>query len=39
MAEEARKGLEWRKEFKRGGTAVGVAKANQLIRKRKIIDQ
>ena len=25
MVEEARKGLEWRKEFGRGGTAVGVA--------------
>ena len=36
MAEEARKGLEWRKEFKRGGTAVGVARANQLVRKEKL---
>ena len=36
MAEEARKGLEWRKEFKRGGTAVGVARANQLIRKERL---
>jgi|TARA_R100000081_G_scaffold85033_1_gene53799 HK97 family phage portal protein len=36
MVEEARKGLEWRKEFKRGGTAVGVARANQLVRKEKL---
>lgn len=27
---EAAKGLEWRKEFKRGGTAVGVARARDL---------
>lgn len=31
MAEEAQRGLDWRKEFNRGGTAVGVARANQLI--------
>ena len=30
MAEEAQRGLDWRKKFKRGGTAVGVARANQL---------
>ena len=30
MAEEAQRGLDWRKEFNRGGTAVGVARANQL---------
>ena len=36
MAEEARKGLEWRKEFKRGGTAVGVARARQLINKERL---
>ena len=30
MAEEARQSLEWRKEFNRGGTAVGVARARQL---------
>jgi len=27
---EARKGLEWRKEFNRGGTAIGVARARDL---------
>ncbi len=36
MAEEARKGLDWRKEFKRGGTAVGVARARQLINKQRL---
>ena len=36
MAEEARKGLDWRKEFKRGGTAVGLARANQLIKRENL---
>ncbi len=36
MVTEARKGLEWRKEFNRGGTAVGVARANQIVRKEKL---
>ena len=36
MAEEARRGLEWRREFKRGGTSVGVARANQLLRKERL---
>ena len=31
MASEARKGLDWRKEFGRGGTMVGVARARQLV--------
>ena len=31
MAEEAARGLQWRKKYKRGGTTVGVARANQLI--------
>jgi len=30
MAAEAQRGLNWRREFKRGGTQVGVARANQL---------
>lgn len=30
MAEEAERGLEWRKEFNRGGTSVGVRRAVQL---------
>jgi hypothetical protein len=30
MKAEARKGLAWRREFKRGGTAVGVARARDI---------
>ena len=30
MAEEAQRGLDWRAEFGRGGTAVGVARARDL---------
>ena len=36
MASEARKGLEWRKEFKRGGTAVGATRANQLVNRENL---
>ena len=31
MREEARKGLEWRKEFGRGGTQTGVSRARDII--------
>ena len=31
MADEAEKGLEWRREFNRGGTEIGVARARQLV--------
>jgi HK97 family phage major capsid protein len=31
MKSEARKGLEWRKEFKRGGTEIGVARARDIV--------
>jgi len=30
MAEEARRGLEWRAEYNRGGTAIGVARARDI---------
>jgi HK97 family phage major capsid protein/HK97 family phage prohead protease len=33
MADEAEKGLRWREEYGRGGTLVGVARANQLRRR------
>ena len=33
MAQNAKRGLELRKEFGRGGTAIGVARANQLVRR------
>ena len=36
MAEEAARGLEWRRKYKRGGTAVGVARANQLMNKENL---
>jgi len=36
MSEEAKRGLAWRKEHGRGGTAVGVARANQLVRRDKL---
>ncbi|MEK9767830.1 MAG: phage portal protein [Betaproteobacteria bacterium] len=36
MANDARRGLEMRKEFGRGGTSVGVARARQLINKQRL---
>ena len=36
MAEEAKEGLELRKKFNRGGTAVGVARANQLVARERL---
>lgn len=36
MAAEAKRGLEWRKEYNRGGTIIGVTRANQLIRKENL---
>ena len=36
MAEEAARGLEWRRKYKRGGTTVGVARANQLMNKERL---
>ena len=31
MIAEARRGLEWRRQYNRGGTAVGVARARDII--------
>ena len=31
MAKEAQRGLEWRKEFGRGGTNIGSTRASQLV--------
>ena len=31
MIAEAKKGLAWRREFGRGGTAVGIARARDLV--------
>ena len=36
MAEEAQRGLDWRKEFGRGGTEVGVARARQLVNQQEV---
>jgi hypothetical protein len=36
MVEEAKRGLEWRKEHKRGGTQVGVTRANQIVNKTRL---
>lgn len=34
MAEEAKRGLDWRDEFGRGGTEIGVARARDVMNKR-----
>ena len=36
MVSEAKKGLAWRKEHGRGGTMVGLARANQIIAKERL---
>ena len=36
MAAEARRGLEWRDKFNRGGTAVGVARARDISNKKSL---
>jgi len=36
MAEEAQRGLEWRDEFNRGGTEIGVARARDISNKRNL---
>lgn len=36
VREEARRGLEWRRKYKRGGTSVGLARARSLARGDKI---
>ena len=36
MVEEAKKGLEWRKEFERGGTLVGVARARDIANRKNL---
>lgn len=38
MAAAARRALEWKKEGKRGGTSVGLARANQLVNKVNLSD-
>ena len=36
MAAEAKRGLDWRAEYNRGGTEVGVARARDLVNKREL---
>jgi hypothetical protein len=36
MAKEAQRGLDWRKEYNRGGTIVGVTRANQLVNRENL---
>jgi hypothetical protein len=36
MVAEARRGLEWRRAFGRGGTAVGVARARDIVNRRRM---
>ncbi len=36
MAKEAQRGLDWRAEFGRGGTEVGVARARQLVNRQEV---
>ena len=39
MVVEAKKGIEWREEFGRGGTRVGVTRANQIIRDKELTEE
>jgi HK97 family phage major capsid protein len=36
MVEEAKKGLAWRKEFGRGGTLIGVARARDIVNEKNL---
>ena len=36
MVTEAERGLEWRREFGRGGTAVGIARARDISNKKEL---
>jgi len=36
MVTEAKKGIDWRKEFNRGGTRVGAVRASQIVAKEKL---
>ena len=36
MRDEARRGLEWRAEYGRGGTEVGVARARDIVNNRNL---
>ena len=36
MVEEAERGLEWRREFGRGGTEVGIARARDIANRKEL---
>ena len=38
MVEEAKRGLEWRREFGRGGTEVGIARARDISNGKNLSD-
>ena len=39
MKSEAKKGLDWRKEFGRGGTRIGAERANQILNNENLSDE
>ena len=39
MAEEAQRGLDWRREYGRGGTEIGIARARDIVNKRNLSDE
>ena len=38
MVEEAQRGLDWRREFGRGGTEVGIARARDIVNGKNLSD-
>ena len=36
MKEDAQRGLDWRREFGRGGTAVGIARARDIVNDKEL---
>jgi len=36
MVEEAQRGLDWRSEFGRGGTAIGIARARDIVNRKEL---
>lgn len=39
MADEAKRGLDWREEFGRGGTAIGVARARDIYNRKNLSNE
>lgn len=39
MQDEAQRGLDWRSEFKRGGTEIGIARARDIVNGRNLSDE